>query len=252
MVNVSLRDRSEQGSARAATHSDARVRRRPPPFRSALFLVAAIAVVGGVGFFATGAGEGLRGLLGLSPPFTDETPVAVTVAGQTLKIPADMIRTEAARKPGAASRIDLAVTWPELEGVTQANAALFRQSGPGSKILYLTLRGIDEAGDTTSRLDDVYTRFFSDEAWAGPGGLVGVKLDEKSGYAGEELYFQPESDRPFVARCAASPEDDGSAMCLREVTLEDGLLLVIRFDRGLLADWQDMDPAVTARIDAMR
>lgn len=195
--------------------------------------------------------EAFRQNLAIDGRSVDTTPVALSIGGTSLLVPGNMIRFDAGRKPGATERIDLMLLWPELEGLTAANAARFRPTPSGPPpLVFVTLRASDSAGDSTSRLDEVYTRFFSDEAWAGPAGLVGVRLDEKSGYAGEDLFFQAESDKPFVARCLAAREGGLPETCLREISVE-GLSVTYRFDKPLLEEWNDLDAAVSARVERL-
>lgn len=71
----------------------------------------------------------------------------------------------------------------------------------------------------------------------GPRGLVGHRLSEDSGLAGEEVYFEAGSTQPFTIHCLA---DDGSgypAPCLTELHAGEHLSIQIRFRKGLLEDW---------------
>lgn len=181
----------------------------------------------------------------------DRSPVHLLIAGVEVVVPANMIRLPAERRAGAIDRVNLLLHWPDLDGFSEANAGAFRDNEPAAPLVFVTLLGRDAASGTTGWLDRIYTRYFSDDAWAGPDGLVGVRLAEESGYAGEDLFFQPDSDEPFVARCAKEGDADLPATCLREILIGDTLMARYRFNKALLGDWEKIDPAVRGLIEGM-
>jgi hypothetical protein len=182
---------------------------------------------------------------------TDTTPIHLKVAGKTLAVPANMIRFPAERRDGAIERINLLLHWPDLDGFSAANADAFRDNNPGAPLLFVTIFAKDADYGTTGWLDRIYTRYFSDHAWAGPNGLVGVKLTENSGYAGEDLFFEPESDEPFVVRCVADGDPELASTCLREILIGGSLIARYRFDKALLGDWERMDAAIRRLVEVM-
>ena len=182
---------------------------------------------------------------------TERTPIRLLIAGTEVIVPANMIRFPTERRPGPIERVNLLLHWPELDGFSEANADVFRDIEPTAPLIFVTVLGRDTDYGTSGWLDRIYTRYFSDDAWAGPNGLVGVRLTEDSGYAGEELFFQPESDEPFVARCTAEGDRELPATCLREILIGDALLARYRFNKTLLGEWEKVDPAVQARVAGM-
>jgi hypothetical protein len=179
----------------------------------------------------------------------DRTPVNLFIAGTALTIPANMIRFAAARHSGATDRADLLLHWPELDGFAEHNAAVFRDIEPTAPLIFVTILGRDADFGTTGWLDRIYTRYFSDDAWAGPDGLVGVRLAEDSGYAGEDLFFQPDATEPFVARCTPEGNSEMPSTCMREILIGDALIARYRFNKTLLGEWEKIDPAVRARVE---
>lgn len=254
MVNVSLRHtpprsgRSHSGTEPAARNARRGKARFRMPSKLLLVLLGLVATSALIAL----AVAALRQQI--SPPSRtgDQLPIELTLSGARLVVPADLIRFESARHSGKVDRIDLAMAWPSLEAMSPAAAEDFRRRSVPLPLLFVTLRPGDEFGDSTSRLDGVYTRFFSDEAWTGPGGLVGVKLDDKSGYAGEDLFFQPESEHPFVARCLSTQQSGVPPTCLRDIRTPTGLSILYRFDRSLLEDWQSLDPALLKRVEGFQ
>lgn len=181
----------------------------------------------------------------------DTTPVHLKVSDEALVVPANMIRFPAERRDGAIDRVNLLLHWPDLDGFSKANADTFRDTNTGAPLVFVTIFAKDANYGTTGWLDRIYTRYFSDHAWAGPNGLVGVKLTEESGYAGEDLFFEPESAEPFVARCMTDGQPELAATCLREILIDDNLIARYRFDKALLGDWEKMDPAIRGLIEGM-
>ncbi|HVZ14897.1 MAG TPA: hypothetical protein VG894_10605 [Bauldia sp.] len=175
---------------------------------------------------------------------TDTSPVKLAIGPQELTIPANMIRSWRTRHGGPVDHADLALYWPGLEGYSTKTAAVFADGGPTAPIVYATVSTRDEAMDSTGRLDEVYSRFFTGQPIAGPTGLVGRTLSADSGYAGEIVFFNPSEPRPFVARCLADSTPEVPATCLRDFNFGNGLSLLYRFNRDLLGDWRTLDIAM--------
>jgi len=175
---------------------------------------------------------------------TDSSPVKLAIGPQELTIPANMIRSGRTRRGGPVDHVDLALYWPGLEGYSAQTAAVFADGGPAAPILYATIAARDEAMDSTERLDEVYSRFFTGQPVAGPGGLVGRRLSADSGYDGEIVFFVPSEPRPFVTRCLADSTPEVPATCLRDFNFGKGLSLLYRFNRDLLGDWQTLDASM--------
>jgi hypothetical protein len=175
---------------------------------------------------------------------TDTSPVKLAIGPQELTIPANMIRSWRTRHGGPVDHADLALYWPGLEGYSAKTAAVFADGGPAAPIVYATLSTRDEAMDSTERLDEVYSRFFTGPPVPGPNGLVGRKLNPDSGYDGEIVFYVPSQARPFVTRCLADSTPEVPATCLRDFNFGNGLSLLYRFNRDLLADWPALDAAM--------
>jgi hypothetical protein len=232
MVDVPLRHKS--ATAASAGRGEAKpgsAWQRWVPWAAAA--LAAVAVGGW--YYATVAPRGALNLV------SDRTPVALTVAGHRLLVPANMLRTAASRRGGNVEQADLVVHWPDLDGYTPRAAADFMTGDPRAPIVYVTIRGQESPLDATARLDTVYARFFTGKPVAGPTGLVGRALSADSGFGGEVVYFLPAAAQPFAARCFATETPEVPATCLRDINFGGDLTILFRFDRNLLGQWQQLE-----------
>lgn len=180
------------------------------------------------------------------PDFSPE-PVEVLVSDVTLRIPTNALRFVGQRRPGAHGRLDLALSWPDLEGRTAENNDRFDAAAATSDIVWISIQPRGEAIDGASRLAGVYARLFVGEPWDGPVGLQGRRLSAKAGYAGEEIFFEPGAVRPFVARCYPLALGEPVSTCIHDAVI-GSLLVTWRFRRGLLDDWPHLTEAVGARM----
>jgi hypothetical protein len=163
-----------------------------------------------------------------------------------------MIRSSRQRYSGPAERVDLLLDWPGLDGYSAETAEDFRNGSPLAPLIYLSIVPTDSPLDSTARLKSVYARFFTGETLTGPSGLVGKALSADSGYRGEEVFWQPHADRPYVARCVAKATPEVPATCIRDVLIAPGLSMQYRFDRFYLGDWQAMDAGLNELASTFR
>lgn len=235
MVDVPLRHRfaRDHGAARRPWH---RGWARPLAGVGAALVI--VAIVGGLLHMAIDLYRERMTLTGLTD---DPRPVVLTIAGDTLSIPANMIRFAGTRRGGAVERADLTLHWPTLEGYSEPLAEAFKDGSPMAPIVFASIAARDSPLDSTARLGDVYARFFTDRPIGGPSGLVGRRLAAESGYSGEVVFFDPVAARPFVARCLEAATPEVPATCLRDVDFGRGLSLLYRFNRVLLPEWRALD-----------
>ncbi len=172
------------------------------------------------------------------------SPVALTVGSEALVIPANLIRFPADRRGGLVTAVDLLLHWPSLDGFSEERAQEFRDGSPLAPLVYVTITEAETPLDSTARLADVYSLYFSGPAFPGPGHLVGRHMDPGSAYKGEIVYFESRVAEPYVIRCLAEETEDIPATCIREVNIGHGLTMIYRFNRAWLADWRTMDDRV--------
>jgi hypothetical protein len=186
--------------------------------------------------------------IALAGKSSDSAPVILLVAGETLAIPANMIRFPAARQGGAVDGVELLLHWPSLEGYSDDRVDAFRDGSAIAPLLYVAILPRDNPLDADGRLTTIYERFFGDEAIKGPSGLIGRKMKEDSGYRGEEIYYAPARPTSFVARCIAKATAEVPATCIRDVNIGSGLTMLYRFNRFYLGDWRAMDKELKALV----
>lgn len=184
---------------------------------------------------------------GAGRPETSPTPVRIELGGRPLTIPANAIRFAGQRVAGPQTRVDLALSWPELAGRTEATAARFDTPDYAPDIVHLTLQPRRDAWDSATRLAAVYARFFIGDPLEGPTGLQGRRLSPKSGYADEMIWLEPGAVRPFVARCFPLTAGEPPKMCLRDV-VHGSLIVTLRFPVTLLGRWREIDGALDGRL----
>jgi hypothetical protein len=197
-----------------------------------------------VGLLALGVQYAVRSYhdgVALAGKSGDPSPVAVMVAGETLAIPANMIRFPGARTGGAVESVDLLLRWPGLDGYSADSADAFRDGSALAPLVYVTIAPRDNPLDSDGMLAAVYERFFAGEAVEGPSGLTGRRMTVDSGYRGEEVFYAPRQSPAFVARCLFEATPEVPATCIRDVNIGAGLSMLYRFNRFFLGDWQAMD-----------
>ncbi|ODN70683.1 hypothetical protein A6302_01968 [Methylobrevis pamukkalensis] len=185
-------------------------------------------------------------MFGVNDRSSEPTPVPVDVAGTRLTIPGNMIRYANDRTGEPVNRVDLVVHWPTLGGFTNETARDFADASDTPPFFYLTIQKRESATDSAGRLSSVYQHFFTDRRVPAPAGLVGRELSEDSGLAGEEVYFEAGSTRPFTVHCM---HDDGTGFpvtCMTEIHAGGDLSVQLRFRKGLLPQWQELSRGMSA------
>lgn len=248
MVNVSLKDsppRPDRRPSRLAGWLLVGV--SPPRWSVYLAIGVVIVVLAGIAVDRTLARIGERAAsAGYS---TDPTPLEIDLEGAALAIPGNMVRFAEQRRAGLSSRLDLFVRWPEFEGFSETHAEAFASSA--SAIVFVTLTPPGGVRDPIDRLETVYRYLFTGASWLGPNGLIGRRLADESAFAREELYYEPGSVRPFIARCLDESEPDILPVCLVEMNVA-GLAVFYRFNRALLPEWRALDSGLRALVAGFR
>ena len=169
------------------------------------------------------------------------SPIALSVGDEALVIPANLIRFPTDRRGGLVTAVDLLLHWPSLDGFSEERAADFRDGSPTAPLVFVTITEADTPLDSTGRLADLYSRYFSGPPVEGPGQLVGRTMDADSAWRGEIVFFDPANEEPYVVRCLAEETAEIPATCIREVDIGHGLTMLYRFNRAWLGDWRTMD-----------
>lgn len=183
----------------------------------------------------------------------DTTPHEVVIGNDVIAAPSNMIRFEKARHDGIASRLDLYLRWPEMDGYSEPARAAFNNTDGNKRIIFLGLEPRMMTRDMSGRLEPIYNALTVKPGVPGPEGMTLFGFRENSGYLNEVLAVAARTGEPaFVARCLSGPEAEESlAPCERDVFVGKDLSLTYRFPRELLGEWRALDRAVVAKTNAM-
>ena len=180
--------------------------------------------------------------------YTDDTTVRQVVIGKDIiTVPANFIRFDQARRDGIASRLDLYLRYPEMDGYSTAARDDFNHA-EAKRIIFLSFEPRMMSRDMSGRFAPIYSAMIVPPGTPGPGGTTIYAFTEKSGYLNELLAVakRPGKD-PFVARCLSGPTAEESlAPCERDIQVGDSLSLTYRFPRELLGNWPTLDAAIVA------
>lgn len=183
----------------------------------------------------------------------DTTPHEVVIGNDVIAVPSNMIRFEKARHNGVASRLDLYLRWPEMDGYSEAARAAFNNTDGNKRIIFLGLEPRMMTRDMSGRLAPIYNALTVKPGVPGPEGMTLYGFRENSGYLNEVLAVAARAGEPaFVARCLNGEEAEQSlAPCERDVFVGKDLSLTYRFPRELLGAWRALDRAVIAKTNAL-
>lgn len=185
---------------------------------------------------------------------TDDTTVAEVVIGNNvIAAPRNMIRFETARSNGVASRLDLYMRWPQLDGYSDAARDDFNHAAGEPNILFASLSPRMMSRDMSGRYEPIYAQLTEPTDKTLPGGLQVRNFSVKSGYLNEVLVLaERPGEPPYVARCLDEASAAGSlAPCERDIHVGDDLSLTYRFPRQLLSDWKALDEAILAKVTGL-
>lgn len=183
----------------------------------------------------------------------DATLREIVIGNNVISAPANTIRFDRQRRDGIASRLDLYLHWPHLDGYSDAARDDFNHANGARTIIFLSFEERMMSRDMSGRLDPIYASMLVRPGVAGPGGTTLYRFNEKSGYLNEVLAVAARPDgSAFVARCLAGESADESlAPCERDIHVGDGLSLSYRFPMELLGDWARLDATIRIRAASM-
>lgn len=207
------------------------------------------AAVIGISAAISGAGKWLGHTIALGGYSDDQTVHEIVIGNDVIAAPGNAIRFAKDRRSGTAGRLDLYLSWPDLEGYSADRSAEFNNLGQDGRIVFLTFEPRMMSRDMSGRFDPIYRQLIDQPGRPGPGDTTLYRFSEKSGYLDEELAVAArEGEEPFVARCLTGAAAQQSiAQCQRDVLLSDGLSLSYRFPAALLGNWRAVENAILER-----
>lgn len=171
-------------------------------------------------------------------PVGDARAVSLSVGGLPLTVPANYIKSRAARSGGPQAALSLVALLPDMAGYSKAQGKLFDNNAPDSPVIDILLHG----GSTMApadRLARIYRPFLVDAAGvAGSFGLTRYDFQSDSGYARNEL-FTGQSDGALVLLLCEKPMPDlASPNCIAtDRPFAPGVALSYHFKRAYLSRW---------------
>lgn len=209
--------------------------------RPALAGCVALVLLGGLAYGVNTAIERYHDRMALRGLNGKPKPVQLTVAGEPMTIPANMIRFREERRGGAVEKVDLLFHWPSLDGFSAERSEEFRSSDESAPLVFVTISARETRLDSSTRLDSIYRGFFEGPETEGPAGLYGRSLGAESGYGDETVFYTKHYTPPFVTRCVDEGTPEIPATCIRDVNIGQGLSMLYRFNKKFLGDWRTLD-----------
>lgn len=217
-----------------------------PLMRKALYVFAALVLLS---VAINVGGKWLGRTIALAGHTDNRTVHEIVIGNNVLAVPANAIRFDKARHDGVASRLDVYLRWPDMEGYTATARDDFNNASASRRILFVSFEQRMMSRDMSGRFAPIYSSLIKLPGTPGPGGLMLYDFTDKSGYMNEVLAVatRPGED-PFVARCLSGQSAEESlAPCERDIHLGDDLSLSYRFPRELLGDWQELEAGIDAK-----
>jgi hypothetical protein len=216
------------------------------------FLLKATAFIGVLALLTAGltiAGKMYGDRLAMDGHTLSKDVFRISIGQDLLSLPANMIRFENQRHDGAARVVNAYLSWPEMDGYTEASAGRFSDPSGARDLIFIELTQSVMSRDMSGRLEPIYKKLFKRQPEQGPAGLSLHHLDEKSGFGSEVLLTgRTKAGADYAVRCIL-PKDSAaatSADCQRDVHVGRDLTLLYRFSAELLPQWEAIDTGILA------
>ncbi|MDP9839467.1 hypothetical protein J2T09_004243 [Neorhizobium huautlense] len=227
--------------------------------RMALGITAALALMAAATFAISLGASWIGPRLALGSHSDSREQIIVRIGQDELRLPANTIRFAEQRHAGDSKRIDLYLTWPEMQGYSVGQKRRFDDSGSADGLIFLQLSQSTMSRDMSGRVEPIYSRLFDGDSLPGPFGLTAHHLRADSGYGDEVILTaqQPGADA-YAVRClmprqtaagqttsqTTSLAATNSASCQRDIRAGQDLTVLYRFSPTLLRDWAHIDAAI--------
>ncbi|WP_275790872.1 hypothetical protein [Pararhizobium gei] len=220
------------------------------PLISARFICTLTAIVVGLAVSTAGlsvAGRWYGENLALAGHTTSVAENDIFIGQDHLRLPSNAIRFEGQRATGLSERVDLYLTWPDMNGYTDETRALFNDVSKPDSLIFLEVSQSTMSRDMSGRLEPIYRHLFDGAPSPGPAGLTRHSMKANSGYGAEVFFTAPGATKALYAvRCLIPDIADAStsADCQRDIHAGSDLVVLYRFSSQLLPQWQAIDAAV--------
>ena len=187
------------------------------------------------------------------PAATPDAPsLPITVGGYVFNVPPAAIRVPLQRHAGPQERIDLAFLWPELTPPDPTAKPALHEEPLTFDRLFISLAASSGALSAAERFRQIYPRYFADGQFAGPDGLIVKRFRDGTPYQGDDLFYDPTMQDPFMARCSRPGAGETPGICLVEQRIAGAVDVTIRFPRDWLIEWRILAKAIEHVIKTLR
>ncbi|PYE42484.1 hypothetical protein DFI02_10654 [Rhizobium sp. PP-F2F-G20b] len=201
-------------------------------------------------------GERIGTTLALGGNTTSTDDHNIVIGTDHLRLPSNHIRFAEQRQTGAAERVDIYATWPEMQGYSDATRNRFNDVTRTDGLIFLQISQSTMSRDMSGRIGPIYSHLFEGNPSAGTAGLTAHRMKAGSGY-GAEIFFTGPSGTAGAAgdygvRCILPDRAElaTSADCQRDVHAGQDLVVLYRFSSQLLPQWRAIDEAVLRFVEA--
>jgi hypothetical protein len=215
-------------------------------------MAAAVAVLAALTIAIAIGGRWLGQHIALAGHTTSTQTFDITIGEDSLRLAANTIRFPSERTDGLTERVDLYLTFPQMQGYSDANRLDFNDISRSSSLIFLQLTQSIMSRDMSGRLEPIYSHLLEGQPFAGPHGLTGHRLRADAGYGGEVLLTAPRRGQPdYVVRCMLPPTPDKatSGDCQRDLKIGNDLSLLYRFSSAQLGNWDHIDAALQTFVE---
>jgi len=187
------------------------------------------------------------------PAATPDAPsLPITIGGYVFNVPPAAIRVPLQRHAGPQERIDLAFLWPELTPPDPVVKPALHQEPLTFDRLFISLAGFSGALSAVERFRQIYPRYFADGQFAGPDGLIVKRFRDGTPYQGDDLFYDPTMQDPFMARCSRPGAGETPGICLVEQRIAGAVDVTVRFPRDWLIEWRILAKAIDHVLRTLR
>ena len=146
------------------------------------------------------AANGSAGRSRLAGHTDDTTLREIVIGNNVISAPSNTIRFERARRDGVATRLDLYLRWPDLDGYSDAARADFNHAKDTRRIIFVSFEERMMSRDMSGRLAPIYASMLVRPGVPGPAGITLYGFSEQSGYLNEVLAVAEQTGRRAVRR----------------------------------------------------
>lgn len=171
----------------------------------------------------------------------------IDIGRDRLKLPANVIRFDTQRRNGTAERVDLYLSWPQLDGYSHEDSGRFNDLSKSRSLLFLQITQSVMSRDMSGRVQPIYSHYFkgAPESWGE--GLTLHRFVPEAGYQDDVLLTAPRAgDTDYAVRCILPGSGDSvtGGDCQRDILVGNDLSVLYRFSSNLLPQWREIDRAV--------